>query len=706
MPSLYALLVGINNYPSPVSRLSGCINDIEAMANYLQERVTQERELHLRVLKNDEATREAVIQGFREHLVQAKEGDSVLFMFCGHGSQEQAPPEFWHIEPDHLNETLVCWDSRLPGRWDLADKELAKLIAEVAGRNPQITVILDCCHSGSASRDLEGVDFDTTRPEPDVLRSGFRSPVREVSRSPVGDRNLADDRDLKGLYKERYTRPDQRQRPIETYCWEISTTRSDTPASRFEVPCGRHILLAACRDKETAKENSVQQRGAFSYFLMEALQATTSPLSYRDLFKRTHALIRGQVPEQSPQLEASTHAEDLDMSFLHGTRLSRQTVFTLSHDRKLGWVIDGGTIHGISATEETDTIQLAVFPFDATSKVLAQADHVLGKVEVKAVLPQQSQVRWIDTELSTQQTFKAIVVRSPLSRIGVVLDGDPDGVEAIRSALRFANGNSAPSLYVQEVDADSPTVRLRVLAINGRYRMAVQGSQLALVAKGNEFNYAIAQEVVRRLEHIACWFTTMELRPPASAQIPANAVQVQVYNRDGEEMKDVPIRLSYFNKEGQWKKPTFKFKLINIWNRPLYCTVLDLTERYAVNGGFLEAGGVWLQPGEEAWAMGGRALSTSVPDQLWEKGITTCQEVLKVIACTQEFDARLLEQGEVENIQYDVTRSDASRSALKRLMQHMQPRTITLAEEEEEESNDLWLTQEITLVTERSLRAR
>ncbi|MGB7377251.1 MAG: caspase family protein [Rivularia sp. (in: cyanobacteria)] len=152
--NIYALLVGIDNYASPVTPLEGCVNDVLAIEEYLQSRVKAEGwKLHLRTLKDEQATRQGIIDGFREHLCQAGSGDVVLFHYSGHGSQENAPEEFWDIEPDKLNETLVCYDSRQQGKRDLADKELAKLISEVAEKNPQIVLILDCCHSGSGSRD-------------------------------------------------------------------------------------------------------------------------------------------------------------------------------------------------------------------------------------------------------------------------------------------------------------------------------------------------------------------------------------------------------------------------------------------------------------------------------------------------------------------------------------------------------------------------
>jgi hypothetical protein len=156
--SIYALLVGIDDYAPDsviqVNQLQGCVNDITAIEVYLNERSdTEKYNLNLLTLKNKQATRDAVIDGFRNHLCQARNNDVVLFYYSGHGSQELAPEEFRHLEPDRLNETLVCYDSRTEGGWGLADKELAQLIAEVSEKKPHICIILDSCHSGSGTRD-------------------------------------------------------------------------------------------------------------------------------------------------------------------------------------------------------------------------------------------------------------------------------------------------------------------------------------------------------------------------------------------------------------------------------------------------------------------------------------------------------------------------------------------------------------------------
>ena len=252
---IYALLVGIDQYPNPIPTLQGCVNDIEAFAEYLTGRIAvdQRDQLHLKMLKNHEATRQAIIDDFRSHLGQAQQDDVALFYYSGHGSQEQSPPEFWHVEPDRLNETLVCWDSRTEGGWDLADKELAKLIAELDAKSPHIVLILDCCHSGSGTR---GESLETA--------------VRRLQ-------------------------TDYRRRPLDTYLFapeeltKLAESRAPSEPQRdwLNLPTGRHIVFSACLDSEEAKEyyGDGQHRGAFSYFLLQTLAQTNGSLTYRDLFK-------------------------------------------------------------------------------------------------------------------------------------------------------------------------------------------------------------------------------------------------------------------------------------------------------------------------------------------------------------------------------------------------------------------------------------
>ena len=143
--------------------------------------------IKLKTLKNGEATRQAVVDAFSDHLGKAKKGDVALFYYSGHGSQEQAPEEFWKLEPDHLDETLVLFDSRSPGSWDLADKEIAKLIGDVAAKGPHVAVILDCCHSGSGTREIGTVTRARRRTFVAGRSSRFSSPRPRPRRHPPAE---------------------------------------------------------------------------------------------------------------------------------------------------------------------------------------------------------------------------------------------------------------------------------------------------------------------------------------------------------------------------------------------------------------------------------------------------------------------------------------------------------------------------------------
>ena len=137
--TIYALFVGIDDYAGGVNSLKGCVNDVTRLHDLLAARVSSGSDRFVPLLlTNAQATRQGIIDAWRSHLGQAGPDDVALFCYAGHGSQENAPPEFWDFEPDHLNETLVCHDSRAAGGWDLADKELAQLICRGGGQRPAL----------------------------------------------------------------------------------------------------------------------------------------------------------------------------------------------------------------------------------------------------------------------------------------------------------------------------------------------------------------------------------------------------------------------------------------------------------------------------------------------------------------------------------------------------------------------------------------
>lgn len=264
MPNVHALLVGINRYaagdvaPPP---LRGCVNDVTAIYATLTRQLGV-AEQNICLLTEQQATREAIISAWRRHLRdRVQPGDVAYFHYSGHGSQAcSTDPN----EADGFDETLVAYDSRLAGHFDLLDKELAALIAEVEKRQAQVIVFLDCCHSGGGTRS-------------------------------------------EALVAVRKCPTDMRQRPAETV---LASTPSSAPktrsASGWKVE-GRHLLFAACRDEEKANEYFVDSikrwHGAATYFFLQALQSYRSSMTWADVCDQVYAHVHAIYSSQSPQLE-------------------------------------------------------------------------------------------------------------------------------------------------------------------------------------------------------------------------------------------------------------------------------------------------------------------------------------------------------------------------------------------------------------------
>lgn len=654
--SLYALFVGINDYPEPVGKLSGCVNDVKAFHQWLEGRVAGEFCLNAQFLLNEQAKREAVINGFREHLRKAGPQDIAIFYYSGHGSQEQAPREFYSIEPDRLDETLVCYDSRLEDGWDLADKELSILIAEVASSGAHVLVILDCCHSGSGTR--------------------------EACLSPAGIR---------------WTPADARQRPLESFIDPLPrlVNRSlEENRSEFLLPQGRHILLAACRPEETAKEYAVegQKWGAFSYFLHDTLSSIGRSLTYRDLFNQVCARVRASISQQTPQLEA-VYSEDVDRPFLGGAVAERPPYFT-AYFESFNWRLNGGSIHGLKNPIGNEQTALALFPIDTPVSEMYLVHKAVALAFVQEVQPQSSRLEIRTGALNPSLTYKAIVTSAPLPTVSVRLEGEAEGIALARAALEQAAPDGKPSLFVRLVESEADVL---LLAQDGQYLLVRPSDGHTLATFPIGYSDETARQAVQRLEHIARWITVRDLDNPLSG-LSLDALRLTIL-RDGMEMPPQEMLFSYRYEGGRWRKPAITVQVRNTSNRSLYCTALALGEDFSISCLFTPQPVIRLEPGQEY----SQQVFGSVPDNLWRQGITDYQDILKLIVCTDAFDARLLEQGslDTEHKIYRSADTAISRGPLNRLMHRLQTRTLSTLDEDEVLAE--WRTEQAVLTIRRPL---
>ena len=146
-PTGRALLIGINNYLSPQIRsLQGAVNDVETMAQILSTRFGFPKS-QIKILVDKEATRDGILSALQNFVGQAGPGDLLYIHFSGHGSQAK---DFDGDEEDGMDETIVPYDGRTGGIRDITDDEISEILNRL--KNPNLLIVLDSCHSGTATR--------------------------------------------------------------------------------------------------------------------------------------------------------------------------------------------------------------------------------------------------------------------------------------------------------------------------------------------------------------------------------------------------------------------------------------------------------------------------------------------------------------------------------------------------------------------------
>jgi pimeloyl-ACP methyl ester carboxylesterase len=375
---IMALAVGINDYQAPVPPLYGCLNDVSHICDFLKDRYGNN--LHLEVLKDHEATRGNIINMFRNHLGKAGENDVAFFHYSGHGSRGVSAPQFKEFFPDEKDETLVCYDSRLPGGFDLADKELAVLLWELARNKPHIAVNLDCCHSGSATRTIDDFKLGPSR----MTRQQWQ---------------------------------DGAHRPLETYIDEYYKKQE-----QISIPRSRHVLMAACGRTETAKERN-DRRGVYSAVLMDVLARSGGNISYADLFTICRSVVLKLACQQTPQFEPYEHFLPY-AKFLDGERIGAATTYHVSY-KDNEWKMDGGALHGLP-TEPDKKIEVAVYPYDSREPA--------GFAQTLSVGTRKSTLK-LAFEADERDEFKAEVTSLPVPPLLVYLEGEETVKEQFKKAL-------------------------------------------------------------------------------------------------------------------------------------------------------------------------------------------------------------------------------------------------------------------------------
>jgi hypothetical protein len=128
--------VGINRYRS--SQLQGCVNDSNNIATYLKDRGAEVNQL-----LDEQATLSNMARFWQEGIGRVGPRDLLIVHYSGHGSEGPSTTEI-----DRTDECLVSQDMK-----PFWDNDMGSLLSRVHPYG-QAVVLLDCCHSQTATREF------------------------------------------------------------------------------------------------------------------------------------------------------------------------------------------------------------------------------------------------------------------------------------------------------------------------------------------------------------------------------------------------------------------------------------------------------------------------------------------------------------------------------------------------------------------------
>lgn len=262
-----AFIVGIN-YVGTGHELRGCINDANNVKAYLETQGFTDIELML----EKDATTANILAGLKRLVDDAWPGDVLVFHYSGHGSQVPST-----LEEDKLDE-IICpvdlnWIDKV-----ITDNEL-KAIFNPVPNGVNVTVVLDCCHSGSAL---------------DQVETAKVNPTREVS-SATKVRVMK--KNMKNRYLPMPPKIERKAKKMKLRDW--STSRDINQSA---------LLIAACQPNQTSADATIAGKpcGAGTYSLLSHLEKNPNS-TYQEIIDSMNGFMIANNFTQRPELDGSSN---------------------------------------------------------------------------------------------------------------------------------------------------------------------------------------------------------------------------------------------------------------------------------------------------------------------------------------------------------------------------------------------------------------
>ena len=260
--NLYGLLIGIEQYEKgkPITQFNTA--NIEPFNTYLESNHS-DRNLHIKKLINQTASRENIIEAIQKDLSKAQKEDVVLIYFSGKTESLPAAKEISDYFAHGRELNLLCYDHFVKNHWSISQTELGILLHELYNQTQAEIVLVF---------ESDSTEYISFIPPAIQLPPQVSSEISESS------------------WKQRKDLP----RPISTYLDGYFLDQQEK-ILELRIP---HILLSA-----SMETNHVQNgQGIFTRELIKALNTVQGEITYDELFSKVKLGVLAEEENQVPRM--------------------------------------------------------------------------------------------------------------------------------------------------------------------------------------------------------------------------------------------------------------------------------------------------------------------------------------------------------------------------------------------------------------------
>lgn len=589
--NLYALLIGIDYYFSnsleqgiSYPNLGGCVRDIEYVEDFLLTAVRIPNQNIIKLtcsISNDDPntpvespekwpTYNNMVEAFDKITECSRSGDQIYIHYCGHGGRVKT------LIPnkkgsDGFDETLVPTDIGKPGTRYLRDIEIAKLLQRMTDKSLVVTLVLDSCHSGGATRGMGGATARGT------------DAIDTVDRPQ--DSLVASAEELENTW----------QKFASIYSTGAAASPKEVTRSVSYVGSGwlaepkGYVVLAACRPSESAYEYAFEKgekNGALTYWLLKSFKQIDKGLTYKAIHDRLVANIHNQFPLQTPMLEGDSDREILGSDRVQS--IYAINVMSIDAENNSRILLNAGQAHGIRKGTK-----FAVYPPGFTN--FSQVEKRLAIVEIQergstnswaliltdfkiGTIEQGSQAVLIDPVDIELKRLVRLVHQNEIKITPSINQDQKQALKRLNEAIQEEN------CFLELAEEKQDKCHFQV-AINerGEYEIwdpagkPIPNLNPSLMIDDN----SSAVKVAKRLVHLTKYSNIQRIENLDPVSPLSKKVQVELFGAPPDfESGDRPTRLESIASDGNIKIAKVGQKLIlrikNNTNKVLNVTVFDL----------------------------------------------------------------------------------------------------------------------------------